>query len=157
MNYLTNYYKNLSEQLQERANYLENLLEARIYSPAGIRARDKNNNFGIRSYLGSRRAADRDQLVDFLIGQLALPEYHQDRRVHAEPAARVLRDIIDDGTGVPAGRVDTDQAGGRATGASTDDIKHVLAHYRSEYYSGSEDPEEQRLDAARQRTAERYS
>jgi hypothetical protein len=28
MNYLTNYYKNLSEQLQEQVNYLEKLLEA---------------------------------------------------------------------------------------------------------------------------------
>lgn len=29
MNYLTNYYKNLSEQLQERVNHLQNLLEKR--------------------------------------------------------------------------------------------------------------------------------
>ena len=29
MDYLTNYYKNLSEQLQERVNHLKNLLEAR--------------------------------------------------------------------------------------------------------------------------------
>jgi hypothetical protein len=33
MNYLTNYYKNLSEQLQERVNLLSRLLNERIYNP----------------------------------------------------------------------------------------------------------------------------
>ena len=34
MNYLTNYYKNLSEQLQDKLNYLENILnESKNYKP----------------------------------------------------------------------------------------------------------------------------
>ena len=38
MNYLTNYYKNLSEQLQEKINNLQKMLdEARIRSPAEMR------------------------------------------------------------------------------------------------------------------------
>jgi hypothetical protein len=39
MNYLTNYYKNLSEQLQERVNYLHRLLEGGYVPPVDVEAR----------------------------------------------------------------------------------------------------------------------
>lgn len=36
MNYLTNYYKNLSEQLQERVNHLQNLLNEVVITKIGL-------------------------------------------------------------------------------------------------------------------------
>ncbi len=39
MNYLTNYYKNLSEQLQERVNYLQKLLNENIQDSTGTHSK----------------------------------------------------------------------------------------------------------------------
>jgi len=71
------------------------------------------------------------------------PDNHRDMDIEA--VERVLRDAV----GVEGLKSPSD-------GASTEDLKHVLAHLRSGYYSGSTDPQEQRLDAARERTLERY-
>ena len=39
MNYLTNYYKNLSEQLQERVNYLQKLLNENVQDATGMHSK----------------------------------------------------------------------------------------------------------------------
>ena len=49
MDYLTNYYKNLSEQLQERVNHLQNLLEASY--PGGL----PNERFHKLTNIGNRK------------------------------------------------------------------------------------------------------
>lgn len=42
MDYITNYYKNLSEQLQDKLNYLQNLIET--LDPVGEEDEDINND-----------------------------------------------------------------------------------------------------------------
>lgn len=46
MNYLTTYYKNLADQLQEKVNHLQNLIEAQKQQldPVGEEDEDINNN-----------------------------------------------------------------------------------------------------------------
>ena len=60
MHYLTNYYKNLVDQLQEKVNHLENLLEIkkRPLDPVGKEDEDIDNNGKVNStddYLKNRR------------------------------------------------------------------------------------------------------
>lgn len=135
MNYLTNYYKNLSEQLEQKVN----ILEARLNSIDSIR----RNNDGNKVAGVSLRTDRREEMVSRLIGIMRNPDNHRDMDIEA--VERVLRDAV----GVEGLKSPSD-------GASTEDLKHVLAHLRSGYYSGSTDPQEQRLDAARERTLERY-
>jgi|688.fasta_scaffold52562_1 hypothetical protein len=126
MNYLTNYYKNLSEQLQQQVN----ILEAYIRTPAEI-SRDERNPY-------SDRAFRREQTIDAIRGLLDDPS----PRVHKDKVKRVLSDAM----GIEGAQT-----------ASREDIQHVMAHIRRDYYLGSEDPEHKRLDAARQRTLERHT
>ena len=125
MIYLTNYYKNLCEQLQQQVN----ILEANLNTPDDIRRYERNPN--------SNRAFKREETIDAIRGLLNDPS----PRVHKDKVKRVLNDVLD-------------QTGPRA---SREDIQHVMAHIRGDYYLGSEDPEHQRLDAARQRTLERHT
>jgi hypothetical protein len=135
MNYLTNYYKNLSEQLEQKVN----ILEARLNSIDNIR----RNNDGNKVAGVSLRADRREEMVSNLIRIMRNPHNHRDMDIEA--VERVLRDAVGvEGLDSPS------------DGASTEDLKHVLAHLRAGYYSGSEDPKEQKLDAARQRTLDRY-
>ncbi len=122
MDYLTKYYKNLSEQLQQQVN----ILEANLIPPYEMRELERNPN--------SDRAFRREEIIDAMRGLL------NDGRANPGIVHRVLQDAM----GVP-GNV-----------ASREDIQHVMAHIRRDYYLGSEDPKEQKLDAARQRTLERY-
>ncbi len=66
MNYLTNYYKNLSEQLESEVFYLQSLIEAKIrrkkrqLDPVGKEDSDLNNDGKVNKsdkYLARRRAA----------------------------------------------------------------------------------------------------
>jgi hypothetical protein len=134
MNYLTNYYKNLSEQLEQKVN----ILEARLNSIDNIRRNDGTKVAGM-----SLRADKRENMVSHLISIMRNPHNHRDMDIEA--VERVLRDAV----GVEGLESPSD-------GASTEDLKHVLAHVRSNAYLGSTDPQEQNLDAARQRTLERY-
>jgi len=134
MNYLTNYYKNLSEQLQQQVD----ILEANLNSLDTIRRNDGNKVAGI-----SLRADKREQMISRMIGILKNP--HQYAHIDAGAVERVLRDAVG---------VEGPKAGDE--GASAEDLKHVLSHLRADYYSGSKDPQEQKLDAARQRTLDRY-
>jgi len=136
MNYLTNYYKNLSEQLEQKVN----ILEARLNSIDSIR----RNNDGNKVAGVSLRADRREEMVSNLIRIMRNPDNHRDMDIEA--VERVLRDAV----GVEG--LDSRSP----DGASTEDLKHVLAHLRTGYYSGSTDPQEQRLGAARERTLERY-
>ena len=122
MDYLTNYYKNLSEQLQQQVN----ILEANLITPDEIRELERNPN--------SKRASKREEIIDAIRGLL------KDGRANPNKVSRVLHDAM----GHPGPR------------ASREDIQHVMAHIRGDYYLGSEDPEHQRLDSARQRTLERH-
>ena len=60
MDYITNYYKNLSEQLQDKLNYLQNLIETnkQRLDPVGQEDDDINNDGVVNDtddYLGNRR------------------------------------------------------------------------------------------------------
>jgi hypothetical protein len=122
MNYLTKYYKNLSEQLQQQVD----ILEANLIAPYEMRELERNPN--------SDRAFKREEIIDAIRGLLT------DGRANPNKVSRVLHDAM----GHPGPR------------ASREDIQHVMAHIRGDYYIGSEDPQEQKLDAARQRTLDRY-
>ena len=123
MNYITNYYKNLSEQLQQQVD----MLEATLNTPADIRQREGS---------GSKRASGREDKISAMLGLLDDSNSGIDKKaVH-----RVIRDAM----GLEGGN------------ASREDLQHVMAHIRKDYYLGSEDPQEQRLDAARQRTLRKY-
>jgi hypothetical protein len=134
MDYLTNYYKNLSEQLEQKVN----ILEARLNSLDTIRKNDGNKVAGI-----SLRAEKREQMISSMIGILKNPHHYA--HINAGAVERVLRDAVG---------VEDPKAGDE--GASPEDLKHVLSHLRVDAYSGSEDPQDQKLDAARQRTLDRY-
>ena len=125
MDYLTNYYKNLSEQLQQQVN----IFEAHLHTPDEIRRYERNPY--------SDRAFRREETIDAIRGLLNDPS----PRVHKDKVKRVLSDAM----------------GIEGSAASREDIQHVMAHIRRDYYLGSEDPEHQRLDAARQRTIERHT
>jgi hypothetical protein len=134
MNYLTNYYKNLYEQLQQQVD----ILEANLNSLDKIRRNDGSQ------ITGSMRAFKREEMISSMIHILKNPADH--RHINAGAVERVLRDAV----GVE------DPTGG-SKGASPEDLKHVLAHLRVDYYDeGSKDPQEQKLAAARQRTLDRY-
>jgi hypothetical protein len=67
MHYLTNYYKNLSEQLQSKINHLQNLIETnkQRLDPVGKEDKDINNDGKVNStddYLRNRREAIGDAL-----------------------------------------------------------------------------------------------
>jgi hypothetical protein len=119
MDYITNYYKNLSEQLQQQVD----MLEATLNTPADIRQREGRQ---------SKRAYDREDRISAMLGLLT----DTTNGVNHKAVHRVLRDAM----GLEGGN------------ASREDLQHVMAHIRKDYYLGSEDPQEQRLDAARQRT-----
>ena len=74
MNYLTNYYKNLSEQLQERIN----ILEAFIRSPTQQATAARNTDPTIRIGLLPRR----DQMVNFQAA-LEISEPHEREAIEA--------------------------------------------------------------------------
>lgn len=74
MNYLTNYYKNLSEQLQERIN----ILEAFIRSPTQQATAARNTDPTIRIGLLPRR----DQMVNFQAA-LEISEPHEKEAIEA--------------------------------------------------------------------------
>jgi hypothetical protein len=125
MNYLTKYYKNLCEQLQQKIN----ILEANLDTPDDIRRYERNPR--------SERAFKREDTIEAIRGLLN----DSSPRVHKDKVKRVLNDVLDlDGPR-----------------ASREDLQHVMAHIRGDYYLGSEDPQEQTLDAARQKTLERYT
>ena len=124
MNYLTKYYKNLSEQLQQQVDILE----------AYIRTPDEISRYERNPY--SDRAFRRGETIDAIRGLLDDPS----PRVHKDKVKRVLSDAM----------------GIEGSAASREDIQHVMAHIRRDYYLGSEDPKERRLDAARERTLDRY-
>jgi hypothetical protein len=111
MNYLTNYYKNLSEQLQDRVNHLQNLLnEANIRNPtdqsdAGLH-RDKPAGWQNRRadqqetnpYV-ARYGAGMDRMNDMLHYQAAhaIAHPHEQEAIEA-----VLTDMANSGTGTAA-------------------------------------------------------
>jgi len=111
MNYLTNYYKNLSEQLQEKVNHLQNLLnEAVIRNPtdqsnAGLH-RDKPAGWQNRradqqptnSYV-PRYEAGLNRMHDMLHYQAAqaIAEPHEQEAIEA-----VLSDMANSGSGTAA-------------------------------------------------------
>jgi len=111
MNYLTNYYKNLSEQLQDRVNHLQNLLnEANIRNPtdqfdAGFH-RDKPTGWQNRradqtptnSYV-PRYEAGLHRMNDMLHYQAAHAIAHPHEQ---EAIERVLTDMADSGSGTAA-------------------------------------------------------
>lgn len=123
MNYLTNYYKNLSEQLQQQVD----MLEAALNTPANIRQREGS---------GSKRASNREDTISAMLGLLN----DSTRGVDTKAVHRVIRDAM----GLEGGN------------ASREDLQHVMAHIRKDYYLDSGDAEEQKLDAARQKTLDRY-
>lgn len=60
MNYLTNYYKNLSEQLQAQVKFLEEKIKSGKLDPVGKEDKDINNDGkvdGTDKYLANRRKA----------------------------------------------------------------------------------------------------
>jgi len=102
---------------------------------AYIRTSDEISRYERNPY--SDRAFRREETIDAIRGLLDDPS----PRVHKDKVKRVLSDAM----------------GIEGSAASREDIQHVMAHIRRDYYLGSEDPEHQRLDAARQRTLERYT
>lgn len=134
MHYITQYYKNLSEQLQSKIN----MLEANLNTIDQI----KNSSTNILSpHERSKRSARRDDQVSYLISILSDPQSHPE--VDIKAVENVLRDAVG---------VEPKQRGG----ASPAELKHVASYMRREDYTGSSRPEEQRLDAAREETFQRY-
>lgn len=123
MDYITNYYKNLSEQLQQQVD----MLEATLNTPADIRQREGR---------GSKRAFDREDKISAMLGLLT----DTTNGVNHKAVHRVLRDAM----GLEGGN------------ASPEDLRHVMAHIRQDYYMDPKDPQEQKLNAARERTFDRY-
>lgn len=77
MNYLTNYYKNLSEQLQERVNHLQKLLEAQDMTPNHFDSPDAGNQASAEEVAMARH----NELVDLVA------------RHHAEVAPHIERNL----------------------------------------------------------------
>lgn len=132
MNYLTNYYKNLSEQLQERINYLQKQLnEAEVYSPGQMASAGMND----------KRVRRRQEFHNWLINTLS-DDHHRDDNIDKKAFARVLADIIDPRQKKPTDpdkQVVVEPAGfsipfrdkfPAESSASKEDLEHVLAHWR---------------------------
>ena len=151
MNYLTNYYKNLSEQLQERIN----LLEAKLNTPDQILNMDPKNLLGTRVYPDPRRrrAGERQDLITHLMSIAIDPDRRIRDEVDHHAVVRVLSDLI--GVEAPSAAA---KAGVELHGrpdASLNDLKHVMAYVRRDYYNTG-NPRDEAMNAARQRTHERY-
>jgi hypothetical protein len=149
MDYLTKYYKNLSEQLQEQIN----ILEAKIRSPQEIIAAAKGNpalEAGAR-----KRAGERADLIDFLKGNIS---NRTDPQVDRATALRVLQDIVKDGQ---IDDVEDDLLNGiygpTDRPSTTDDLKHIASTARRDFYTGSDKPEEIKLDDAREKTYQKIN
>ena len=98
MNYLTNYYKNLSEQLQERVFKLEKFLnEANIYSSSELEHILKDNPNFTPSGI-AQRAQRRREIEQALASQAKSTDV--DLR---DEAIRLIRDLFDS-TGKHAGK-----------------------------------------------------
>jgi hypothetical protein len=161
MDYLTKYYKNLSEELQEQVFILESVInEARLKSPETIRREGRNNPLLQKG--ATKRAQEREDLFGYLLSQLG--ERNPD--IDKKAAERVIRDVAFDG------QVDAEEAdllaktfGDRGDSPSTsDDLKHILSTYRREYHSDWRNnpnwalwDEEERLNKARERTYKKYN
>lgn len=77
MNYLTNYYKNLSEQLQERVNHLQKLIEAHDMTPNHFDGPDADKTASADEVAMARH----NELVDLVA------------RHHAEVAPHISRNL----------------------------------------------------------------
>jgi hypothetical protein len=80
MNYLTNYYKNLSEQLQDKLNYLENILNE---------SADKSPKIEMKDGL----------LNDVNLSEITPKTIHTIHPDHLEYHLNMLNNILDDSDG----------------------------------------------------------
>ena len=128
MNYLTNYYKNLCEQLQEKVNILETQLqEAEIYSPSQMS--DKR---------GSLAGIKRERLAAELLSKLA----SSNDRAEKESITRVLADMM---------KFDMPSPGSEKVAKASAQAKESSQAYKHVY--GTSFPEEGHADVSDIRTA----
>jgi hypothetical protein len=136
MNYLTNYYKNLSEQLQERVFKLEKFLnEANIYSSSELEHILKDNPNFTPSGI-AQRAQRRREIEQALASQAKSTDV--DLR---DEAIRLIRDLFDS-TGKHAGKTEPhfitpDMTTRGDDTASVEDLKRFMANYRADKYAFS--------------------
>ena len=90
MNYLTNYYKNLSEQLQEQVNLLESILDEAYIQTAAEKLKKKDEEDPRDYRTRSRQATSRD---DFFVALTDLTRTTTDQNLK-DIAARIMRDAI---------------------------------------------------------------
>jgi hypothetical protein len=128
MNYLTNYYKNLCEQLQEKVNMLEaQLQEAEIYSPSQMTGKR-----------GSLAGIKRERMASKLLSKLAASKDESEK----ESITRVLADMM---------KFDNPSPGSEKVAKASAQAKESSQAYKHVY--GTSFPEEGHADVSDIRAA----